>query len=250
MAPLTIDEVLVYFILLPVRRKVKRQREVTWLAFGQENNHQVNDGSDQSIFRTPRAGLGEDEDKADRQEAAESYQMHNAMPQHTYYGHFGGEEDNQKLAQHGTSIVGEHPNDYAQAYGQYYHQGYAPYIPSGSPEMSATVYGPQVWPLHQQAPSEGHAYSHGSAGYTVPHAADYHSTPHQQVDVPGSSQCVAPPSRQPSGSATAVSHEGVPCVQRRDASKVTDGTEDVRLPYQNDGILDSKRSLHLVNPDD
>lgn len=50
--------VLIWLILLPLRRRAKKAKEVEWLAFGQENDH-VNESSAEAIYGRSGGGSGE-----------------------------------------------------------------------------------------------------------------------------------------------------------------------------------------------
>lgn len=176
--------------------RAKRQKEIDWLDFGRENDHLDHDGADQSIFRTPRAGVGDDEVKDEYHAqgavaggAGESYAMHEAAHAGNtgFYPAYGPDEAS--WGGYGANVVGEMPTGYNNmAYGAYYPQATPPLqrahsgaagpmaypdqgaqYPACSPQLE-----PQQWPAPQSS-AHSHATTPGVAGTGAP---SYHESLH------------------------------------------------------------------------
>lgn len=181
---------IVWLILLPVRARAKRQREVDWLSFKPDSHHGDDDGTNASIFRTPRAGVGEEEE--DKTAAAsrpsdlgspESYQMHevaHAGGLGTLYSHLDGDQWQQPPpppTEHHLAGAGYEPT-YPAYYAQQHaapQPGYPDYSPHTSPQIGPLLfrngslagnmmYGqPAPGSQHRNAPPD-YGYAYGGAG--------------------------------------------------------------------------------------
>lgn len=190
---LTPFPVLTYLILIPIRKRAALKKEVDWMAFGSENDHHNNDSGNDSIYRTPRAGVGEVETKVI--ESPELYQMSDigsGVHQGTLYSHLDGNASVPSTlptawaASGGASggynvanqVVGEMPpGQYDQAYGAYYHPAMAvqqqqqqhqqygthpSYSDHGSPETGPQRYVGQQhpWPVTTTKSDHSHHQQH------------------------------------------------------------------------------------------
>lgn len=190
--------VLTYLILIPIRKRAALKKEVDWMAFGSENDHHINDSGNDSIYRTPRAGVGEVETKA-AIDSPELYQMSDIGAgghQGTLYSHLdangsatlspawaatSGATGGYNVA---SQVVGDMPpGQYDQTYGAYYHQAmpaqqqqqqygnHPSYSDHGSPETAAQRYVGQQqhpWPTtttksissqHQHSPVNNYPFA-------------------------------------------------------------------------------------------
>lgn len=158
--------VLIWLILLPVRARAKRKQEVDWLSFKPDTHEANDDHQNDSIFRTPRAGVGEEDDETVMKRMnstsgmltnSESYQMQDVgQGGMTLYGHLDGNPRQQWQGQGGQMDAGnanatEYMNNqggYDPNYHGYYNALYPPNTPAGfnmysphtSPEMGPAIY--------------------------------------------------------------------------------------------------------------
>jgi hypothetical protein len=172
--------VLTWLILIPIRKRAALKKEVDWMAFGSENDHHHDDSNNDSIYRSPRAGVGETEAKA--MESPDMYAMSDitsAAHQNTLYSHLDGNAS-ANWAGNGAAaagynvannVVGEAPpgQPYDPTYAGYYpaavavpqqqqYASYPSYSDHGSPEMGAQRYAGQQqhpWPTTSTS-SHGH----------------------------------------------------------------------------------------------
>lgn len=235
--------VLIWLILLPVRARAKRKQEVDWLSFKPDNHEANDDNQNDSIFRTPRAGVGEEEDEtvmkrmnssAGMLPNPEAYQMQDVgQGGMTLYGHLDGNPRQQwqsgQMGPNGAEYVntqaGYDPNYhgyYNAAYQQNTPAGFNMYSPHTSPEMGPVAYrggggvpgGPQV---HYGPPGEN-PYQNYNYQNMPPTVAPVAQRPNPQnlsnpsLPTSPASEVTAPRantlSRNASGSGTAVSHGG------------------------------------------
>jgi hypothetical protein len=193
---------LLWLILIPVRAHAKRKRDLDWLSF-KPDSHNIDEDGAQSIFRTPRAGVGEDDDDPGKagigMQSPQSFQMHEVGSgvggMHSLYGHLdsatsgGGEMSPEQAhsayyAPYGGNppgLTGHDPNQYAAYYpaGQANQSANAAYVhisPQASPEMSAAHYRNGQTPDQYAMSTQQLAYAPAVGTYGQPYGAQQNST--------------------------------------------------------------------------
>lgn len=204
--------VLIWLILLPVRARAKRKQEVDWLSFRPDNHDVVDDVQTDSIFRTPRAGVGEEDEEtamkrvnsnAGLMSTGEAYQMQDVgQGGMTLYSHLDGNprqqwQVGQIATQHGNGM--EYMNTqtgYDPNYHGYYNANYPSNTPAGfnmysphtSPEMGPAVY-------RGGGGSVGHT-GQGMSGQPSPYSSP-NEQPYQNYNYPNVPPIVAPVAQRP-----------------------------------------------------
>lgn len=173
---------LVWLILLPLRKRAKKQKEVEWLSFGQENDH-VNDNSAEAVYGRGAGGSGSGEGKGGSVANVNEIQMEDMpheMAQQPY--HYQNVDNGAGWAAAGAAGAAgayaahdqyshQHQPDQYDAYYAQQHGGYG-----AGPQYAQQQYG-----MHQpgqQAWGADPSAAWGAApGYTSPGQSQAHGHP-------------------------------------------------------------------------
>ena len=171
--------ILIWLILLPLRKRAKKAKEVEWLSFGQENDH-VNESSAEAVYGRGAGGSGEGKggSVANVNEIQMDDMSHEMAQQPYHYQNIDNGAGWAAAGAAGAGIAGAGAYAQHDQYGQQ-QEGYEAYYGHpqqgyGGPQYQQYGMQPQqAWAGQQGAYPQGEAWG-AAPGYTSPGQSQAH----------------------------------------------------------------------------